>query len=75
MPQPMPQAATPTPALKPAWTKPLSTEYFVNSVAICDDGSRVVAGTFYHDYSQGPSAAGAPDARAEQPPRNPHRQG
>jgi len=52
-------------ALQPAWTQHLSTEYFVNSVAISDDGSRVVAGTFYHDYSQGLSASpSAPDARA-----------
>lgn len=58
-------------ALQPAWTQPLSTQYFVNSVAICDDGSRVVAGTFYHDYSQGRSAGSAPDLRALEPPRVP----
>ncbi len=56
-------------AFQPAWTRQLSTQYFVNSVAISDDGSRVVAGTFYHNYSQGPSASPAPDPRALAPLR------
>jgi WD40 repeat protein len=55
-------------AMQPAWSQSLSTQYFVNSVAISDDGTRVVAGTFYHDYSQGPSASPAPDLRAKEPP-------
>jgi WD40 repeat protein len=58
-------------AMQPAWSQQLSTQYFVNSVAISDDGSRVVAGTFYHDYSQGPSASPAPDLRAKEPPPAP----
>lgn len=41
-------------AVTPKWSVPLSNGYFVNSVAICDDGSRVLAGTFFHDYMTNP---------------------
>jgi hypothetical protein len=34
----------------PKWLKSLSTVSWVNSVAISDDGSRVVGGTYVHDY-------------------------
>jgi WD40 repeat protein len=54
-------------AFQPLWTQQLSTQYLVNSVAISDDGSRVVAGTFYHDYSQAAPAGPVPDLRALEP--------
>jgi WD40 repeat protein len=37
---------------KPLWEKRLSKIFWVNSVAISNDGTRVVAGTFIHDYDQ-----------------------
>jgi hypothetical protein len=38
-------------AQTPKWTKNLSTVSWINSVAISDDGSRIVGGTFIHDYT------------------------
>lgn len=36
----------------PKWiVAPTSSPYFINSVALSADGSRVVGGTFYHNYS------------------------
>ena len=32
------------------WTKAINASYFINSAAISGDGSRVVAGTFFHSY-------------------------
>src|SRR4051794_19872794 len=34
----------------PKWANSLTTVSWVNSAAISDDGQRVVAGTFIHDY-------------------------
>jgi len=39
-----------TEAKKPLWESRLSRVFWVNSVAISRDGSRVVAGTYIHDY-------------------------
>jgi hypothetical protein len=39
------------------WSKRPHPGYFINSVAISADGSRVVAGTFYHDYSASADAS------------------
>ena len=36
------------PATSPVWSSPLSQ--LVNSVSISDDGSLIVAGTYFHDY-------------------------
>jgi hypothetical protein len=36
----------------PTWEKQLSPTFWVNSVAVSNDGMRVVAGTFLHDYGQ-----------------------
>ena len=35
---------------KPLWERRLTRVFWVNSVAISKDGSRVVAGTYIHDY-------------------------
>ena len=37
---------------KPLWEKRLSDIFWINSVAMSNDGSRVVAATFIHDYRQ-----------------------
>jgi WD40 repeat protein len=37
---------------RPDWERRISDIYWINSVAISDDGHRVVAGTFLHDYRQ-----------------------
>ena len=37
---------------KPLWESRLTKIFWVNSVAISNDGKRVVAGTFIHDYDQ-----------------------
>jgi WD40 repeat protein len=37
---------------KPLWEKRLSKIFWINSVAMSNDGKRVVAGTFIHDYDQ-----------------------
>lgn len=37
---------------KPLWEKRLSKIFWINSVAISNDGKRIVAGTFIHDYDQ-----------------------
>ena len=47
--------ATASPSLQipkkvPKWSHELAATYFVNSVAICHDGSRVVAATYYYPY-------------------------
>jgi WD40 repeat protein len=45
----------------PEWYKQLSNTFWVNSVAISGDAGRVVAGTFFHDYSgkdPGPNTEG-----------------
>lgn len=53
------------PVLKPAWTVvPGDTAgNYINSVAISGDGARVVAGTFFHDYSTPAQTADPADAR------------
>ena len=40
------------PAKKVVWDKRLSAIFWVNSVAISNDGRRVVAATYLHDYNQ-----------------------
>ncbi len=41
----------PTAAKQPVWhLSPGASTYFINSVAISGDGSKVVGGTFYHSY-------------------------
>lgn len=40
---------------KPAWEKRLADILWINSVAISNDGARIVAATFLHDYRQGSS--------------------
>src|SRR5579872_2196797 len=45
----------------PEWYKHLSSTFWVNSVAISNDAGRVIAGTFFHDYTAstpGPNTAG-----------------
>ncbi len=39
------------------WTKTPHAGYFINSVAILADGSRIAAGTFFHDYSSSAKTA------------------
>ena len=41
-----------TPAKQPVWQQRLSDVFWINSVAISNDGSRVVGATFIHDYRQ-----------------------
>lgn len=37
----------------PVWSlSPGGTEYYINSAAVCADGSRVITGTFLHTYSE-----------------------
>ena len=40
------------PTKEVVWDKRLSAIFWVNSVAISNDGSRVVAATYLHDYNQ-----------------------
>ncbi len=49
--QRMPQTQ-PTPAsVAPLWTnQPGAASMYINSVAVCSDASRIVAGTFFHAY-------------------------
>ncbi|HYD83185.1 MAG TPA: WD40 repeat domain-containing protein [Opitutus sp.] len=40
-----------TSTVAPVWSvSPGSTSYYINSVAVCADGSRTIAGTFLHTY-------------------------
>src|SRR3954466_9245962 len=43
------------PSKAPAWKiTPGNPSYYINSVATCGDGSKVVAGTFFHSYGESP---------------------
>jgi len=43
------------PSKAPAWKiTPGNPTYYINSVATCGDGSKVVAGTFFHSYGDSP---------------------
>src|ERR1700755_1276373 len=42
----------------PEWSQSLSSTAWVNAVAISGDGSRVVGGTFRHDYTNSKSVQG-----------------
>lgn len=55
---------TPSPAeWTPEWTVcPSPAGYYINSVAISGNGSRVLAGTFFHNYSsEAPKSSAIPD--------------
>lgn len=47
--------ASTVPTKKPTWEKRLADILWVNSVAISNDGSRIIGSTFLHDYRQGSS--------------------
>lgn len=58
-------AATASPRLEttviPVWKiQPGTTPYYINSVAISGDGSRVVGGTFFHSYGATTNRTAAP---------------
>ncbi|MBA3849291.1 MAG: hypothetical protein C0502_04765 [Opitutus sp.] len=63
-----PSSSTADPVLqlidkKPLWkVSPANGSYYINSVAVSADGSRVVAGTFYHVYGAGESRRSPPGA-------------
>lgn len=58
-------------AKAPQWTASPNSNYFINSVAVSADGSRVVGGTYFHVYAPKeprptpPSAAPAPATPSE----------
>lgn len=55
----------------PTWkVSPSNGKYYVNSVAVSADGSRVLCGTFYHHYGKGElrRAPGTPPAPAPKTP-------
>src|ERR1700726_3369009 len=45
------------PSKAPKWSVQLARSFYVNSVAISDDASRLVAGTYYHQYGHTSKAA------------------
>lgn len=50
---PAPDCAVPVANRAPTWRiSPANGNYYVNSVAVSADGSRVLGGTFYHSYGQ-----------------------
>ncbi|WP_438481427.1 WD40 repeat domain-containing protein [Oleiharenicola lentus] len=59
-----PDAASPSPLIAvktPSWKNAPAPGYFINSVAVSFDGSRVVGGTFYHVYPKAePRRASSP---------------
>jgi WD40 repeat protein len=52
------------PAKKVVWDKRLSAIFWVNSVAISNDGRRVVAATYLHDYNQ-KTGKGLPNVKSK----------
>ena len=51
------------------WSKTPTPGYFINSVSISADGSRIAAGTFFHDYSSTTNARSARLAGARTDPQ------
>jgi len=63
--------AHPVVTKNPVWKiSPGNGKYFINSVAVSADGSKVVGGTFYHVYSGTASRTKSP-GRGETPPATP----
>ena len=52
-----------TPSKETVWDKRLSAIFWVNSVAISNDGSRVVAATYLHDYKHS-AGKGLPNVKS-----------
>lgn len=49
------------PNKQPVWKiSPAAGKYYINSVAVSADGSRVIGGTFYHGYQSGAARRGPP---------------